>query len=415
MKMTPTSFPSSRLGLVLVAALVLGTSAQQSPTDLTYDGPITIRKGGTYRGNWRSLDPNKPAIDIATREPVIIEYSNVEGRGTLIHSAFDRANVTIRNTRGVALNPNLPASAKRAPGRFLNMEEFESAVVENNELIGTSGMYFRKYVGDPERGQTIKVLRNRALNIDGRYSDGEDQFSSTGYKLVQFVQFNDIKDIQGAEVAWNEVINEPGKSRVEEVINMYGSRGTASSRISIHDNYIQGAYPVHPGTDKYAGGGLMMGDGGSKTKEGAGGYIIAYRNQIVSTSNQGIAIASGNNIEVFENRVISSGYLPNGTPIAAQNVGMYVWDTAGNKQHGTFYNNLMRDNLVGWARPLKSPTAQNPLWLPDCATTTSGQSRCTGNRVLPGPITLQMERQEYERWQDKLRDADIVVGLKQNR
>lgn len=348
----------SHLGLALLAAVLLGTSAQQTPAEITYDGPIKIRKGGTYRGNWRSLDPKTPAIDIATREPVIIEYSNVQGRGTLIHSAYDRANITIRNTRGVALNPGRPVGEKRSPGRFLLAEEFESAVIENNEMIGTSGMYFRKFLGDPSRGQTIKILRNRARNIDGRYSDGENRFSSTKFHLVQFVQFNDIRDVPDIEIAWNEVINEPGKSRVEENINMYGARGTAQSPISIHDNYIQGAYAVRPTTDKkYAGGGLMLGDGSSSTAEGAVGFIRAFHNQVVSTSNQGIAIAAGHDVEAYENRVISSGYLPGGKTIAAQNVGIYVWDVHRNKRHNTFYNNVVRDNLVGWAKPLVSPTS----------------------------------------------------------
>jgi hypothetical protein len=400
----------ARVALTLLVTVLLGTSAQQQSSTLTYEGPIVIRKGGTYRGNWQSLDPNKAVIDIATREPVIIEYSNLQGRGTLIRSAYDRANVTVRHTRGVALNPNLPASAKRTPGRFLSLDEFESAVVENNELIGTSGMYFRKYLGDPGEGQTIRIVRNRARNIDGRYSDGENRFSDTGFYRVQFVQFNEVRDIAGAEIAWNEVINEPGKSRVEENINMYASRGTASSPISINNNYVQGAYPARPATDKYSGGGLMLADGGSKDAAGAVGFVQAFRNQIVGTSNQGIAIAAGNNVEAFENRVISSGYLPDGVPIASQNVGVYVWDMQGNKRYGTFYNNVIRDNLVSWARPLDSRTAQHPTWFPDCAKNAAGKSLCTGNRVLPSPPTLQMEKQEYARWQKKVRDARVVLG-----
>lgn len=409
------SFPRTRLGLALLAAVLLGTSAQQSAPEVTYDGPITIRKGGTYRGNWRSLDPDKAAVTIDTREPVTIEDSNIQSRGILIYSAYRRANVTVRNTRGVALNPGRPVEEKRYPGRFLHLEEFESADVENNEMIGTSGMYLRKYLGDVDKDQTVQILRNKAINIDGRYSDGPDKFSDTGFYRAQFVQFNDVKDIAKAEIAWNEVINEPGKSRVEEIVNMYGSRGRASGRIAIHDNYLQGAYPVRPATDAYAGGGIMMGDGGSKTLEGAVGFIRAYRNQVISTSNQGIAIAAGHNIEVFQNRVISSGYLPDGSTIASQNVGIYLWDTDGNKRHGTFYNNVVRDNLVGWALPLRSPTAQNAMWFPDCAQTKAGKSRCTGNQVLPGPITLQTEKQEYKRWQDKLRGARVAVGLGSSR
>lgn len=403
-------FSRSALGAALLGAALLGARAQQAAPNIQYDAPITIRKGGTYRGNWRSTDADKAAVTIATGEPVVIEDSNIESRGTLIVSAYVRADLTIRNTRGVALSPNRPDGEKRHPGRFLLMEEFKNVLVENNEMIGTSGMYFRKYLGDANRGQTIRVLRNRARNIDGRYSSGPDGFSPTGYDFVQFVQFNDVKDIAKAEIAWNEVINEPGKSRVEEIVNMFSSRGTVSSRIAIHDNYFQGAYPTRPETDKFAGGGIMMGDGGAKVLKDATGYIRAYRNQIISTSNEGIAIAAGHDIDVFQNRVVSSGYLPDGSRIASQNVGIYLWDTEGNQRYGTFFNNVVRDNVVGWALPLRSPTAQNPTWLPDCARTSAGQSRCTGNTVLPGPVTLQVEQQEYRRWQDKLRTYRVAIG-----
>ncbi|MEF2278518.1 hypothetical protein V3W47_09395 [Deinococcus sp. YIM 134068] len=406
----------ARPRLALLSALLLGVGAavgtagtsqaqgtQAQTAEIKYSGPLVITKGGTYRGNWESLDPGTPAVGIMTNEPVVIEYSNIRSRGPLIRSRYRRANVTVRHTRGVGLNPGLPASARQTPGYFLHLEDFESATVENNEMVGTSGMYFHKYLGSRAKGQTVRIVRNRARNIDGRYSDGPNSFSDTGFYRVQFAQFNDVKNISRAEIAWNEIINEPGKSRVEEVINMYVSSGTPASPIAIHDNYIQGAYPTRAATAKFGGGGIMLGDGSASTREGASAYLRAYRNQIVGTSNQGIAIAAGHNIEAYDNRVISSGLLPDGTPIASQNVGIYVWDLHGDQRRQTFFNNSMRNNVVGWARPLQSPTAQNPFWFPHCA-------RCAGNTRLPGPITLETEAQEYTRWQQKVRAANVTLG-----
>ncbi|WP_034388771.1 hypothetical protein [Deinococcus sp. YIM 77859] len=378
---------------------------------IQYSKPIVIRKGGVYQGNWQSLDPRVAAVEIATRQKVVIQNSNIQSKGPLIRSQYDRANIVIRNTRGVALNPGRPLKEYRFPGRFLDLEEFESLLVENNEMIGTSGIYLRSYLGQASKGQTIKILRNRAINIDGRYSTGPGQYSPTEARLVQFVQFNQVRHVSGAEIAWNEVINEPGKSRPEENINMYRSSGVPESRIKIHDNYIQGAYAVRPRTDEYSGGGINAADGSSQTAKEAAAYIRVYRNQIVNTSNVGIAVSAGHNIEVFENRVISSGYLPSGAPIKAQNVGLYVWDMHGDKKKGTFYNISVRDNLVGWAQPLKGKYVQNPFWFPDCPRDPKGVSQCRGNRVLPSPITQTMERQEYARWQAKLRAAGIRVGL----
>lgn len=387
---------------LLAAAACTSTGEGQS---VRYDQPIVIRKGGTYRGNWQSLDPRVPAVTVATGQRVIIENSNIQGKGTLIYTAFKNANLTVRNTRGRALNPDRPLREHRHPGRFLLAEVFANIVLENNELTGTSGIYLRKYVGKASQGQTVKILRNRARNIDGRYSVGRGQFSDKEYRIVQFAQFNDVKNISGAEIAWNEIINEPGRSRPEENINMYLSSGVPSSRIKIHDNYIQGAYAVNPRVTTYAGGGINTGDGGSSTVAGATSHILVYNNQIVSTSNNGIAVAAGHDIEVYNNRVIASGYLPGGGTILGQNVGLYVWDAYGNKPLQTFFNITVRDNLVGWSTPLRGRLAQNPTWFPDCE-----PGKCRNNRVLPAPITLTMERQEYVRWLEKLKAAGITVG-----
>lgn len=391
--------------------------AQQTASGpkIKYSGPITIRRGGIYRGNWQSLDPRVAAVTIRTSQPVVIENSNIRSKGTLILSAFEKARVTVRRTRGVALNPGRALKEYRYPGRFLHLEEFSSAVVENNELVGTSGMYFRDYRGFPERGDTVKIRRNRARNIDGRYSTGPNTFSKDQVRLVQFVQFNGVYRIRGAEIAWNEVINEPGKSRPEENISIYLSHGTPDSPILIHNNYIQGAYPANPASRTYSGGGMMLGDGGADSLRNAAGHVRAYRNVIIGTSNQGIAVSAGHDIKIFENRVMSSGYMPDARVIPAQNVGIYVWDMNGDRKRGTFFNISVRNNLVGWSTPLRGRNATNNFWFPDCPAvwrrngkTTPG---CGANRSVPGRVTQAMERQEYANWLARVKKAGIRVGL----
>lgn len=400
--------------LIAVAGLSLAWAQTDSPR---YSGPITITRGGVYRGNWRSLDPKRAAVTIKTDQPVVIENSNIQSRGDLILTAYVKARLTVRNTRGVALNPNCPLARYCYPGRFLHAEEFRSLTVLNNEMVGTSGMYFRKYLGDAARGESIRVIGNRARNIDGRYSTGPNTFSSGNKaRLVQFVQFNDVRDLAGAEIAWNEVINEPGKSRPEESVNMYVSSGTAKSPIRIHDNYIQGAYPANPLDPVYSGGGMMLGDGSAKTLKTAAAYIQAYHNVIIGTGNQGIAIAAGHDIQAYENRVLSSGYLPDGRPLPSQNVGIYVWDFHGDRARGTFFNNSARDNLVGWNTPLrKTPT--NNWWFPTCPQlwpqkgggTVKG---CSGNRAVPGRVTQTMERQEYQAWLQRVKAKGVQLGVR---
>ena len=392
-------------------------AAQIKAAQIKYAAPIVITRGGVYRGNWQSLDPRTPAVTIRTSQPVTIEDSNIQSRGTLIYSAFQRARVTVRRTRGAALNPGLASSYFAYPGRFLLLEEFSSAVIENNEMTGTSGMYFRQYLGDPAKGETIRIRRNRALNIDGRYSTGPNSVSQDQARIVQFVQFNNVRGLVGAEIAWNEVINQPGKSRPEEVISIYLSSGTAASPILVHNNYLQGAYAARPTTDAYSGGGMNLGDGSARTLAQANAYVSAYHNVVVGASNQGIAVSSGHDIQVFENRVIASGYLPDGRPVPSQNVGIYVWDSNGDKRYGTFYNVSVWGNLIGWSTPLRGQGTSNPWWFPDCPADGWPQEDgsvvrgCSDNRTVPGRVTQTMEAQEYPLWMARVAAAKLRIGL----
>src|SRR6266516_801290 len=86
---------------------------------VVYTAPLTITKGGTYTGNWQSLDPNIPAVKIATAEPVTILNSNVRAKANLIQTTVMHAKVTISSTNGYGVNPNI---ANRVSGRFFDGE-----------------------------------------------------------------------------------------------------------------------------------------------------------------------------------------------------------------------------------------------------------------------------------------------------
>ena len=60
-------------------------------------------------------------------------------------------------------------------------------------------------------------------------------------------QLDKVRHLAGVEIAWNEVINEPGNSAVEDNISIYLSSGTPQSPIRIHDNFIRGAFPISAG------------------------------------------------------------------------------------------------------------------------------------------------------------------------
>ena len=361
---------------------------------ITYQSPLTITKGGTYSGNWQSLDANVPTVKIQTSDPVIIENSNLRGRGRLIQATdgADGANVTVRNTYGYGLNPNVSG---KYPGEFLVTYAAANVVVENCYMESTSGMYLYS----PKDNGTVRIRYNRAHNIDGRKSDGNGGFIQDSF-AAHFLLLGHAKNIPGIEIAWNEVINEPYKSSVEENINIYNSSGTSSSPILVHDNYIQGAYPANPAKDSYTGGGIIIDPVGETTSDNIG-FVKGYNNHIVSTTNQGIAIEGGHDNEFYNNRLVSSGLMSDGTHIAAQFTGAFVWDING-EGNGRFYNNSVHDNTIGW---VGANGTRNDTSFRSCAS-----DKCYNNTSLPNPITLNTEKAEYQTWLNKVSANKVKIG-----
>jgi hypothetical protein len=363
---------------------------------ITWSPAIVITQGGTYSGNWESLDSKLPAVAVNTTQPVTIVNSNVRGMDNLIVSGVAGVNLTVLNTTGTALNPNHLGTA---PGRFVTVDGFTTIDIENNTLISTAGIELNNYAGGPALFNPVKVVKNRSVNIDGRYSDGAGGFKTgvNDYLAVQFVQITGSPRMPGAEIAWNQVVNQPGRSRVEDNISIFKSGGTSNDPIRIHDNYIQGAYPVDPAhATGYTGGGIMLADGQGATLDTDPAYVQAYNNIIVSTSNYGIAISSGHANVIYNNVVVSSGLLPDGTPIAYLNVGIYIW----NSDNDPFFSmNVAFNNTVGFALP----GGRNDYWLPNAALQFN-------NTSLAGPVTLQVEADYFASWLQKLAANGIRLG-----
>ena len=393
--------------------LLAGTPA------IVYSGPIVITSGGTYRGNWQSNNPNVAAVTISTTAPVIIDNSNIQSKGDLIATGVSGVNLTVENTNGYGLNPNV---AGDSPGRFLDAYDFASIVVEHDYLQSTAGIELDTHKGS---SGTVKILDNKALNIDGRISNGaggwlnyndRENLSTgawdSGYNVVEFVQLGNVHAVPGIEIGWNQVINQPGNSRVEDNINIFDSSGTSSSPILIHDNYIQGAYTINPAQSSYSkgtyyydwsysGGGILLGDGSTTTLSQASGYVQAYNNTVVSTTNYGIAIAAGHNETFYDNTIISSGLLPDGQTTYAQNVGAYIWNAYGTPA-SIFYDNSGYGNVVGWVQA-QAGGIQNDWWAYDATS-------WTDLIQFSSAITLATDAAQLASWQNKLATSHVTIG-----
>jgi hypothetical protein len=370
----------------------------QSLADVPFEGPLVISQGGTYTGNWESRDPEVPAVQVATTEPVVIEDANLRGTGHLLEAGVDGVDVTVRDSRGESLVADQAGVQK---GRFARIMQPRRLVIEHNELLGTAGIIVSGYTGE-ETGETIKVVANRARNIDGRVSDGNgglvDQ-SVEGDDFVQFVQLHEVQGVPGVEIAANEVVNEPGESRVEDNISLYLSSGTPDNPIRVADNYIEGAYPLNPegDGDDYSGGGIMLGDGSSGDPATDPAHAVAEGNHVVNTSNYGIAIASGHNLVIRENRVLADNVLPDGGRYDGEGAGIYVWNYHGTSEFGS---NHAIDNVVAWQNGDGSRT---DTWLPDVSEDSGNQSADLDRAAVDA---------EHELWLGRMAARNRLPGVR---
>jgi hypothetical protein len=399
-------------GNVAVTATYQGHSATatvaSSIGNIQWSGPINITQGGTYSGNWKSTNPKTAAVTISTTAPVIIENSYVTGPADLINDPDYGNNLTVKNVIGIGVNPNVSGQGY---GVFVDAQNSVLLDVENCYFENVQfGVYLRGYTGNRNGTQTITILNNRGRNILGVESNGNNGTlpGETNWQWAHAIQLSGAYGVPGIKIAWNEIVNYPSQSLVNENINMFDSGGTASSPAQIHDNYVQGAYAYNPAVDAYNGGGFTTDGSASDTVQTASSFNNIYNNQIVDTVNVGIEIGTGHDNAAYNNRVISAGLLPNGTKIPSQNVGLSLYDVYGNIANGSMYNNNMYSNTVGWmcwAARCAWDGYRNDEWFP-----INNGYYATNTTISANPITLAMESTEYQTWLEKISSSGMVVG-----
>jgi hypothetical protein len=366
---------------------VLAAAGRARSTPVTFSGPLNITSGGTYTGAWESTDPNVAAVTVSTTAAVTIQNSYTRSRGAHIVNGVNGINLIVQNCRAQGLNPGV---AGRSPGRFVDVDQFVKMHILNNYLESTAGIYLLDFAGSSGDTNKVLILRNRARNIDGRRSTGAG-FSTTVYDLRQFAQLDKVVS-GGIEIAWNECTNIHNESRPEDVINIYKSSGFSSAKLRIHDNLVNGAFPINADTnDDFTGGGIIT-DGDDTAPGSAPQWVEIYDNTVIATTNY-----------AHSNRLVSSGQIANGNSIAWP----YATGTYVRNYHSiaSWANNDSDDNTIGWYQHANA--ARNDTWFPDCKV-----GGCASNIALkPGQvITLADEAAELTLWNAKVATAGVTIG-----
>jgi hypothetical protein len=365
---------------------------------------MTIKSGGIYVGSWEDTAANSTTVSIATTQAVTIDDSIIRGAGTLIHNTVAGAQMTIENSSGYGLNPNVAGVSK---GDFLYALDAASVDVEHNldDNLGGYGIDITGFTG--KGSQTITILNNQIENADGRDSNGNGGYETTGDSTPHAIILSNIQSVPGIDIGWNQIINQPGQSYVNDVINIYDTSGTAASRIQIHDNYINGLYSPTPDTTYDSGCGIIM-DGEAGSSETA--YVDIYNNQVVATGNGGICVAAGHDVSIYDNRVINTGILPDGNGFYAAYVGMYIQDYMSGGSSSNFYNDIAYDNAAAWMVPAHSNANQGSTAYENNYVFLNGSATGSTNNTSLGTPTAAMQAGEYTTWQAKLVSSNMTIG-----
>jgi len=384
------------------------TAAELPFSNPAYSGTcVVITQPGVYDGYcWTSGTSTTPAVIIATTGQVTIQNCLITGQGDLIANSGTAgawgANVVVKNCTGYGYNTNIPNNGYK--GCFVNIAGFGSLDVENCFVEGCRmGVHVNGYTGPG----TITVRYNQFKNIDGRFSDGAGGYQTSGQVTSHAIQIagnggGGPLGVSGMEVSWNEIINMPWLGAQDDMINVYDASGNSISPVLIHDNYIYGVWPTDPSAGTSGGVGINTDGGTTDTAATTTAFVNVYNNQVVAAGNGALAASAGHDNTFYNNRAISSGKLPNGNWLFDANVGLIGYNPYG-QSGSVFFNNLMRNNLVGWVGKVSGSYIRNDWYCPSI----------TLNNITQWPSggpTLQDEADEYLQWVQKLQANGISVG-----
>ena len=243
------------------------------------------------------------------------------------HIKFDypnNAGLICNNHRAFGLHPGANDQAR---GLFFMGDYMRRLEVTNCFSDHTGGIRTQFFQGNGGT-DTIKILRNRLLDTDGRRASAVaggyvlspysnlTQSTPVGFNAVSNIGIHGIQNtlgvLDGMEIAYNEFYQRPGMGRVEDSFNLSGFAGTAISPIRIHHNLIQ-RYPWD-----YAWFAAQPGSPARTYSMAAIGTVgdVNYSANSYDSGSAGMPVDSnmhewdpnqnGKNIEVYQNWIVGN-------------------------------------------------------------------------------------------------------------
>lgn len=305
-------------------------------------------------------------------------------------------DVEITNSKFEGQNPNRSGITQ---GKAIHAWVPNRLKVENNTGVGYRGIWIQQ----PKPGGSITVRYNHWTNIQGRKSNGNGGYLMQEDPNPENSQFIMITNVNGSsvDVSWNYIKNEAFQSKVEDVLNFYECVGTAANPLKLSNNLVEGAYTYNPtGVKAYSGSGIQV-EAGSR-------YVHINGNYLISASNSSLALSWATNCEVYDNKIVSSGYLPGTTQAICQNwrgmlIGNPFWQAAqtiNNKAYNNFVwfvENQTDERCAPWGQVITQVVCLNNN---DCK-----------NNTVPSVLPTYADEQKYAtEWWGKVAANNLKIG-----
>jgi len=199
---------------------------------------------------------------------------------------------------------------EKAPGNSIELTNCSNITIKNCRIANSTGIAIKLY------NCSNITINNCMIEL---VASGVNANLCTGIKFEynevknvlgpmprgQMIQFDEVNG-GGNSISYNIGENIQGQSAPEDEISLYKSNGIPNNPILVVGNWIRGGGPSN------SGGGIMTGDGG-------GSYVVVKDNILINPGQYGIAISSGNNITVQNNKVYSA-------KLPFSNVGIYAFN-----------------------------------------------------------------------------------------
>lgn len=217
---------------------------------------------------------------------------------------------------------------ENSPGNSIELTNCSNITIQNCKIAHSKGIGIKLY------GCSNITITN--CSIDS-VSSGVNACTCSGIKF----EYNEVKNVLGPmprgqmiqfdavngggnSISYNIGENIQGQSFPEDEISLYKSNGLSNDPIVIAGNWIRGGGPSN------SGGGIMTGDAG-------GSYVLVKDNILINPGQYGIAISSGNNITVQNNKVFSA-------QLPFSNVGIYAF----NQYPSSCSSNTISNNSINF-------------------------------------------------------------------